>query len=198
MKKLVTIFTLIFITFTTSLSFAGGQCQYRHHHRHHQKVCHHKHHRQYKIKKLRMQFQTCADDKRFLEEQIIALQDQISDLFDQIADLKAKQVQQSQPRVELLSLNSEPQPQSDPVPCEPRKMGIYKMSQDHPNTPGAYGMYTNFFIPECREIIDTLEPGTYRVHVTITSPSGKKMETETDVDLEEVRKDFYDVFLTMP
>ena len=81
--------------------------------------------------------------------------------------------------------------------AEARKFAIYKMGYDHPNTPEAYGVLTNFFVPasEMQNLITTMDSGSYQVNVRVEDDFGNVVNIETELEAELKDRNYYDHFI---
>ena len=83
--------------------------------------------------------------------------------------------------------------------AEPRKFAVYKMAADHPNTPNAYGVYTNFFIPEdnAQAMIENMQSGHYEVSINVTDPDGNVARIKTSLEAQVTPRDYYDHYVEL-
>jgi len=123
-----------------------------------------------------------------LEAQVIFLQDDVQDLEDQLANQVCPEP--------IIVQSTLPEQTWE---AEPRKFAIYKTSSDHPNTPDAYGVYANFFIPgtDIQNLIAVMESGSYEVNIEVVDPDGNLVNIETVLEAQKIPRAYYDNYVEL-
>jgi hypothetical protein len=134
-------------------------------------------------------------------DEIAILQNENDNLTNQILNLIAER-DGLQNQINSMKSAAAAAPEPVVYDAEARKFAVYKMSADHPNTPGAYGVYTNFFVgsDQAKGLIEAMQSGLYLVQVVVTDPNGKVANIETNLVADVKPRNFYDhyVELTLP
>ncbi len=127
---------------------------------------------------------TCNDALLAVDAENLSLLAKIAELNSEIAKLKADL----------------PAEADEVLVAEPRKFAVYKTASDHPNTKNAYGIYTNFFIPENEEaqnLIAGMDSGLYEVEVQVTDPEGYVVVIEATFQAERKPRNYYDNYVEL-
>ena len=128
------------------------------------------------------------------------LKNQIKELQAQLESMALEMETARTPEVAMMaSLENETIPEEQTWAAQARKFAVYKMAADHPNTPNAYGVYTNFFIPESElhNLISAMDTGVYEVNVQVIGPEGNLINIETVFDAHKEAKAYYDNYVTL-